>query len=68
MTVTLTRFGVTKIGHQMSLLSAMLKGAKTIKRWCHGHLQIRVSWLLCSIWSLFDKWMMMMEEEKKDNL
>ena len=51
-----TRFWVTKIDHQMALLSAMLKCAKTINRWCLSHLQIRISWLLCSIWSLFDDW------------
>ena len=61
-----TRFWVTKIGHQMALLSALLKGAKTINRWCPSHHQIRIAWLFCSIWSIFDDWMMM--KKKKDDL
>ena len=53
----------------MALLSAMLKGAKTINRWYPSHLQIRISWLICSTWSLFDDWMEKEEKEKKkDNL
>ena len=53
----------------MALISAMLKGAKTINRWCLSHLQIRISWLFASIWSLLVKWMKEEEEmEKKDDL
>ena len=37
MMVKWTRFWVTQISHQMALLSAMLKGAKTINRWCPSH-------------------------------
>ena len=48
----------------MALLLAVLKGVKTINRWCPSQLQIRISWLFCSIWSLFDDWMK--EEEKKE--
>ena len=49
----------------MALLKAMLKGAKTINRWCLSQVQIKISWLFCSIWSLCDNWMVMMMEEKK---
>ena len=38
----------------MALLLAMLKGVKTINRMCPSQLQIRISWLFCSMWSLFD--------------
>ena len=54
MTVKWTRYWVTKFGHQMALLSAMLKGAKTINRWCPSQLQIWIWWLSCFIWSQFD--------------
>ena len=61
-----SRFLVTKIGHQIALLSAKLKGAKriTIDLW-PSHLQIRSSWLFCSIWSLFDNWMMKRRRRRK---
>ena len=40
----------------MALLSAMPGGARTINRWCPSQLQIRIAWLFCSMWSLFDNW------------
>ena len=68
MMVKWTIFQVTTIGHQMASLSAMLKGAKTINRQCPSHLQIRIILLFCSIWSLFDDCMLMMEEKERDDL
>ena len=43
------------------------QGVKTINRWCPSQLQITISWLISSIWSLFNDWMEKEKKKKKDD-